>query len=53
MVELVNRWIWIILIIVVILLVVHPRSNAPGVIGALSNESVSNIKALQGNSPGG
>lgn len=50
--ELVNRWIWIILVIVVILLVVHPRSNAPGVIGALSNETVNNVKALQGNAGG-
>lgn len=49
--ELVNRWIWIILIIVVILLIVHPRSNASSVIGALSNETTANIKALQGNSP--
>lgn len=51
--EQVNRWFWIILIIVVILLVVHPRSNSVGVIGALSNETTSNIKALQGNAPGG
>lgn len=51
--EAVNRWFWIILTIVIILLLVHPRSNAPGVIGALSNETINNVKALQGNSPGG
>ena len=49
--ELVTRWFWIILIIVVILLVVHPRSNAQSVIGALSNEATANIKTLQGNAP--
>ena len=47
--DLVTRWFWIILIAVVILLLVHPRSRAPHVIGALSNEVTSNIKALQGN----
>lgn len=51
--ELVNRWFWIILVVVVILLVVNPRSNSSGVIGALSNEAINNVKALQGNSPGG
>jgi hypothetical protein len=49
--ELVTRWFWIILVIVVILLVVHPRSNAKNVIGALSNEASNNIKVLQGNAP--
>lgn len=47
--ELVIRWFWIILVIAVILLMVHPRSQAPHVIGALSNEATANIKALQGN----
>ena len=49
--ELVQRWFWIILIIVVILLVVHPRSNAVPVVGALSNEITANVKTLQGNAP--
>lgn len=44
-----TRWIWIIVIVGVVLLMVHPRSAAPHVIGALSNESTANIKALQGN----
>ena len=47
--DLVTRWLWIIAIVVVILLVVHPRSNAQSVVGALSNEATANIKALQGN----
>ena len=47
--EVVTRYFWIVLVIVVILLLVHPNSNAPHVIGALSNEVTSNIKSLQGN----
>jgi len=47
--ELVQRWLWIILTIVVVLLLVHPRSNAPNVIKALSNDTTQNIKVLQGN----
>jgi len=47
--EFIQNWLWLILTVVVILLLVHPRSNAPGVIGALSNEATSNIKSLQGN----
>ena len=50
--DLVVRWLWIILAIAVILLLVHPKSNAKNVIGALSNQTTENIKALQGNSPG-
>lgn len=49
--ELVNRWLWIVLTIVVIILLVHPNSNAGNVIGALGNEAVANIKGLQGNAP--
>ena len=47
--EIVNRWIWIVIVVGVVLLLVHPRSNAVHVIGALSNETSSNIKSLQGN----
>lgn len=47
--EIISRWLWIILVVVVILLVVHPRSKAVPVIGALSNEVTSNVKSLQGN----
>lgn len=49
--NLVTRWLWIIAIVVVILLVVHPKSNANEVVQALSNQSTANIKALQGNMP--
>ena len=49
--EAVNRWIWIVVIVGIILLMVKQGSQAAGVIGALSNESVGNIKALQGNAP--
>ena len=49
--DLVIRWFWIILTVVVILLLVHPRSQAPDVIGALSNEITRNVKTLQGNAP--
>jgi hypothetical protein len=52
MMEIVNRWLWIILTVVVILLLVHPNGNAKNVIQSLSNESLGNIKALQGNAPG-
>jgi hypothetical protein len=47
--ELVSRWLWIILVIVIILLVVHPKSKAKDVIGALSNQVTNNVKTLQGN----
>lgn len=47
--DLITRWLWIVLVVVVVLLLVHPRSQAPSVIGALSNEATANVKALQGN----
>ena len=47
--EIVSRWIWIVLVVGIILLMVHPRSNAPHVIGALSKETGDNSKSLQGN----
>jgi len=50
--EIVNRWLWIILMVVVVLLLVNPNSNAKDVIHSLTAESRNNIKALQGNAPG-
>jgi hypothetical protein len=50
-VDIVSKWLWIVLTVVVILLLVHPNSNAEHVIGSISNESLANIKALQGNAP--
>lgn len=47
--DLITRYIWIVVLVGVILLLVNPRSQAPNIIGALSNESVRNVKALQGN----
>ena len=47
--ELVTRWLWIILAVVVVLLLVHPRSKATTVIGALSEQTKQNVMALQGN----
>lgn len=44
----VSQYIWIVVTVGVILLLVHPRSQAQGVIGSLSNEAVNNVKALQG-----
>jgi hypothetical protein len=49
--DLVSKWLWIVLTVVVILLLVHPNSAATDVISKLSNESLANIKALQGNAP--
>jgi hypothetical protein len=44
----IEKWIWIVVIAGIILLLVHPKSQAQTVIGALSNQSINNIKALQG-----
>ncbi len=47
--EVVNRWLWIVLTVVVVLLLVHPNSNSKNVIESLSNQSLNGIQALQGN----
>jgi hypothetical protein len=47
----IEKWIWIVVVVAVVLLLVNPKSNAQHVIGALSNQSINNIKALQGNAP--
>ena len=44
----ISQYIWIVVVVGVILLVVHPKSQAVPVIGSLSNEATANIKALQG-----
>lgn len=44
----VEKWIWIVVVVGVILLMVNKKSHASTVIGALSSESIGNIKALQG-----
>lgn len=49
--DVVTQWIWIVVTVGVILLLVHPASQSKGVIEALSNQSVNNIKALQGSAP--
>jgi len=49
--DIVVRWFWIVLIIVLVVMIVNMRSKARDVIEALSNQSVANIKALQGNAP--
>jgi hypothetical protein len=46
--DLVTQWIWIIVVVGVVVLLVHPKSQASNVIGSLSNEATANIKALQG-----
>ena len=47
--EIVSKYLWLVLVVVLIILIVHPNSNASGVIGALANQTVNNTKALQGN----
>ena len=47
----VEKWIWIVVVIAIVLLLVNPKSQAKQVIGALSNQSINNVKALQGNAP--
>lgn len=47
--DVVTQWIWIVVTVGIILLLVHPNSQAPAVIGALSNQVSGNVVALQGN----
>lgn len=49
--DVVTQWIWIVVTVGVILLLVHPNSQAGNVIGALSNQTIGNVKALQGSAP--
>lgn len=47
--EIVNRYLWIVLIVAIIILAVKPGSNFVPVVEKLSYTSLANVQALQGN----